>query len=61
MKKILLAIVAYLIMILIKTVIHKYGFNNIGNNRVLIVTYLLSLSLTIIFFVILNKLFFPRS
>lgn len=57
LKKIFIAIVAFLIIDLMKTFIHNYGFNNAGNNSLVILTGLLSLSLSVIFVVILAKLF----
>ena len=56
-KKIIVVIVVLFIFDLIKIPIHNYGFNNIGNYGVLVMTYVLSMMLSIISVAVIYKLF----
>lgn len=60
MKKVLIAIVAYLLINQLMTAIHKFGINNLNNSGVVVTIYVLSLSLSIVSIIILGKLFIKK-
>lgn len=59
-KKILIAIVVFLIIDQLKMYIHKLGFNNPNNLSIVLATVFFSLCLSIILIMVLGKLFFKK-